>query len=132
MPTTAPAARAAVPSVDRVLRLARLEALIARHGRPLATEATRAVLARLRARLAAESNDAAVAGALMDVKLCGDGICYFNSGPYATDSNGLSKFKLLKAASTTYWFTVIGLSHGSYSYADPSSLDVENPESFPF
>ena len=65
MRRTAPAARAAVPSVDRVLRLARLEALIARHGRPLATEATRAVLARLRARLAAEPaagvGDAAIA-----------------------------------------------------------------------
>ena len=64
MPRTVPAAQAAVPSVDRVLRLARLEVLIARHGRPLATEAARAVLARLRGRLAAGAepiDDAALA-----------------------------------------------------------------------
>ena len=54
MPPTAASARAAVPSVDRVLRLARLEPLIGGHGRALVTEAARAVLAELRDRLAGE------------------------------------------------------------------------------
>ncbi|HXF66826.1 MAG TPA: L-seryl-tRNA(Sec) selenium transferase [Burkholderiales bacterium] len=46
------AARRAIPSLDRLLRLEAVTALIARHGRPLVTEAARAELAQLRAALA--------------------------------------------------------------------------------
>jgi L-seryl-tRNA(Ser) seleniumtransferase len=45
------AARRAIPSLDRLLQLAALGELIARYGRPLVTEAARAELAELRARL---------------------------------------------------------------------------------
>ena len=52
MPQPKDSTRAAVPSVDRLLRLPDMEKLIAAHGRALVTEATRAVLADLRAALA--------------------------------------------------------------------------------
>ena len=45
------AARRAIPSLDRLLQLAALAALIVRYGRPLVTEVARAELAELRARL---------------------------------------------------------------------------------
>ena len=52
MPKPKDSARAAVPSVDRLLRLPAMEKLVAAHGRALATEATRVALADLRAALA--------------------------------------------------------------------------------
>jgi hypothetical protein len=48
----AAAARRAIPSLDRLLKLEAVEALVGRHGRPLVTEAAREELARLRAQLA--------------------------------------------------------------------------------
>ena len=48
MPNDDTPMRASLPSVDRLLRLPEVEALSTRHGRRLVTEATRAVLARLR------------------------------------------------------------------------------------
>jgi L-seryl-tRNA(Ser) seleniumtransferase len=48
---------AALPSVDRLLRQAESQALIARHGRPAVTEAIRAVLADLRAAGTPESDE---------------------------------------------------------------------------
>ena len=46
-----PAARRAIPSLDRLLRLEPVAALVDRYGRPLVTEAARAELAELRAAL---------------------------------------------------------------------------------
>jgi L-seryl-tRNA(Ser) seleniumtransferase len=54
MLNAAASARRAIPSLDRLLRLAAVSDLIARYGRPLVTEAARAELARLRARLPAD------------------------------------------------------------------------------
>ena len=54
----APSIQAAVPSVDRVLRLAAVHSLVETHGRPAATEAVRAVLDDLRRRLSAEGDAA--------------------------------------------------------------------------
>jgi L-seryl-tRNA(Ser) seleniumtransferase len=48
---------AALPSVDRLLRQARSQVLIARHGRPAVTESIRAVLAELRAAGTPESDE---------------------------------------------------------------------------
>ena len=71
MPQPKDSARAAVPSVDRLLRLPAMELLVAAHGRALATEATQAVLADLRAALAEpgrvkapEADDAALLAAI--------------------------------------------------------------------
>ena len=62
MTGSARAARAAVPSVDRVIRLAALSPLIEVHGRAVVTGAARAVLAELRQALGDEG-EAALAGA---------------------------------------------------------------------
>ncbi len=51
--------QARIPSVDRVLRLAAAEALIAAYGRPAVTDAVRAVLDRLRAAIGAGATPAA-------------------------------------------------------------------------
>ena len=59
MPQPAPSLQAAIPSVDRVLRLPAVVALIEAHGRPLVTETVRATLAGLREALA-ESGAAAL------------------------------------------------------------------------
>jgi L-seryl-tRNA(Ser) seleniumtransferase len=54
----APSIQAAVPSVDRVLRLTAVQSLIETHGRRVATEAVRAVLDDLRRRLSVEGEAA--------------------------------------------------------------------------
>ena len=53
----AAAARRAIPSLDRLLKLAAVEDLVQRHGRPLVTEIARGELARLRAALALSPAD---------------------------------------------------------------------------
>ena len=53
----AASARRAIPSLDRLLKLAAVEQLVERHGRPLVTEAARDELARLRAGLARSPAD---------------------------------------------------------------------------
>ena len=53
-----PSIQATVPSVDRVLRLTAVRSLIETHGRPVATEAVRAVLDDVRRRLSAEGEAA--------------------------------------------------------------------------
>ncbi|MBM3356667.1 MAG: L-seryl-tRNA(Sec) selenium transferase [Betaproteobacteria bacterium] len=60
MLNTAPAARRAIPSLDKLLRLEGIQSLIARHGRALVTAAARGELAALRATL---SHGSAVQGA---------------------------------------------------------------------
>ena len=62
MTGSARAAQAAVPSVDRVIRLAALKPLIEIHGRAVVTIAARAALAELRQALA-DNGEAALAGA---------------------------------------------------------------------
>jgi L-seryl-tRNA(Ser) seleniumtransferase len=52
MLNSASAARRAIPSLDRLLQLAAVAALVSRYGRPLVTETARAELAALRATLA--------------------------------------------------------------------------------
>jgi L-seryl-tRNA(Ser) seleniumtransferase len=58
MLNAAAAARRAIPSLDRLLQLDAVAELVARHGRPLVTEAARAELAALRAVLGPRSGDA--------------------------------------------------------------------------
>jgi L-seryl-tRNA(Ser) seleniumtransferase len=53
----AASARRAIPSLDRLLKLAAVETLVGRHGRPLVTEIARDELARLRAGLARAAAD---------------------------------------------------------------------------
>jgi L-seryl-tRNA(Ser) seleniumtransferase len=55
----AASARRAIPSLDRLLALDAVAALVARYGRPLVTEAARAELARLRAALARSRSESA-------------------------------------------------------------------------
>ncbi|MCZ6483254.1 MAG: L-seryl-tRNA(Sec) selenium transferase, partial [Alphaproteobacteria bacterium] len=62
MTGSARAAQAAVPSVDRIIRLAALRPLIEVHGRAVVTIAARAALAELRQALADEG-EAALTGA---------------------------------------------------------------------
>jgi len=58
----AAAARRAIPSLDRLLKLGAVETLVERHGRPLVTEIARDELARLRAALARSPDDFDEAG----------------------------------------------------------------------
>jgi L-seryl-tRNA(Ser) seleniumtransferase len=53
----AASARRAIPSLDKLLKLAAVETLVGRHGRPLVTEIARDELARLRAGLARAAAD---------------------------------------------------------------------------
>src|SRR5690349_9813440 len=53
----AASARRAIPSLDRLLKLAAVEEPIGSHGRPLVTEIARDELARLRAALARSPGD---------------------------------------------------------------------------
>ena len=80
MPQPATSLQASIPSVDRVLRLPAVVALIEAHGRPMVTETVRATLAGLRAALAEggaavlpETSDDAVAlrvGARLEAMAC--------------------------------------------------------------
>jgi L-seryl-tRNA(Ser) seleniumtransferase len=56
MPSSTTASRAFLPSVDRLLRQAEAQALIARFGRQAVTDAIRAILAQLRAETDLEDN----------------------------------------------------------------------------
>src|SRR5262245_56190547 len=52
-----PAARRAIPSLDRLLKLEAVADLVGAYGRPLVTEAARRELAELRAALARKTSD---------------------------------------------------------------------------
>lgn len=77
----------------------------------------------------ADAGDSPVAGAVLTVKMCGGGACYFTTSAATTDSSGQATYKLMHIASTTYTFTVTSVVLSGYTY--DSALDQGNPASYP-